>query len=128
MFCFPAVTRERVPIAVVRTVPSVKQVSQENRSTSTSAAKMPSVPDTTEQGFSAAAGRQSRAMSFVEAVANVVVGFLLALVTQIAIFPLFGLAVSVADNLLISIIFTAVSLLRSFALRRLFEALHAKAT
>jgi hypothetical protein len=66
--------------------------------------------------------KQSRAMSLVEAVTNVVVGFLLALLTQVAIFPLFGLALSVLDNLLISSIFTAVSLLRSFTLRRMFEA------
>ena len=65
---------------------------------------------------------QSCLMSLVESVTNVVVGFLLALLTQFTIFPLFGLAVSIADNLVISSIFTAVSLLRSFALRRLFEA------
>ena len=87
----------------------------------TSAAKMPSVPDRADQGTAGAAVKQSRAMSLVEAITNAVVGFLLALLTQIAIFPLFGLAVSVADNLLISTIFTAVSLLRSYALRRLFE-------
>jgi len=62
-------------------------------------------------------------MSLVEATTNVVVGFLLALLTQIAVFPLFGLTVSVSDNLLIGCIFTAVSTIRSFAIRRLFEAL-----
>jgi hypothetical protein len=66
-------------------------------------------------------------MSLVESATNVVVGFLLALLTQFTIFPLFGLALSVADNLLISSIFTAVSLLRSFILRRLFEALRTTA-
>jgi hypothetical protein len=68
-------------------------------------------------------GKQSRTMSLVEASTNVVVGYLLAVVTQFAVFPLFGLTVSVADNLVIGGIFTAVSLLRSFALRRLFESL-----
>src|SRR5687768_2839535 len=67
-------------------------------------------------------GKQSRTMSLVEASTNVVVGYLLAVVTQFAVFPLFGLTVSVADNLVIGGIFTAVSLLRSFALRRLFES------
>ena len=66
--------------------------------------------------------RQSRTMSLVEATANVIVGFLLALLTQMAVFPLFGLVVSAADNLLIGTIFTAVSIVRTFALRRLFEA------
>ena len=65
-------------------------------------------------------------MSLVEAITNVVAGYLLALLTQITIFPLFGLAVSVADNLIIGCIFTAVSVVRSFTLRRLFEAVRAR--
>ena len=65
-------------------------------------------------------------MSLVEATANVVVGFLLALLTQIAVFPLFGLVVSAADNLVISSIFMADSLARSFALRRVFEAVQVR--
>ena len=46
--------------------------------------------------------------SLVEAVTNVAVGFLLALLMQIAIFPVFGLVVSVADNRLIGTILTIV--------------------
>jgi hypothetical protein len=65
-------------------------------------------------------------MSFVEAVTNVVVGFLLALLTQFTLFPLFGLVVSVADNLIIGCVFTAVSVVRSFTLRRLFEAVRVR--
>ena len=38
--------------------------------------------------------RQSRLMSLVEAVANVVVGYAVAVVAQIVVFPMFGLAVS----------------------------------
>jgi hypothetical protein len=66
---------------------------------------------------------QSRLMSLVEAATNVVVGYALAFLTQIVVFPLFGLAVSAADNLMISGVFTAVSIGRSYALRRLFEAI-----
>src|SRR5215204_150197 len=51
--------------------------------------------------------KQSRTMSLVETVTNVVVGFLLALATQIAIFTVFGLVVSFSDNFLIGILFTA---------------------
>ena len=65
-------------------------------------------------------------MSLVEATANVVVGFVLALLTQVVVFPSFGLAVSAADNLLIGIIFTAVSIVRSFTLRRVFEAVRVR--
>jgi hypothetical protein len=63
-------------------------------------------------------------MSFIEAVANVVVGYLTALVTQLLVFPAFGLTATFSDNLLIGMIFTAASLIRSFALRRVFEKWH----
>ncbi len=64
---------------------------------------------------------QTRTMSAVEAVANVAIGYGVALATQIAVFPLFGLAVAFGDNLALGAIFTAVSLARSYALRRLFN-------
>src|SRR3954454_19640691 len=70
------------------------------------------------------ARRQTRRMSLGEATTNVVVGYMLAFAIQLAVFPLFSLAVSVADNMLISGIFPAVSLARSYALRRLFEWFH----
>jgi hypothetical protein len=61
----------------------------------------------------------------VESITNVLVGLLLAVLTQITLFPMLDLQVSVADNLLIGMIFTAISIVRSFALRRLFEAIRA---
>ena len=67
--------------------------------------------------------KQSRAMSFVEAVANVAVGYGVAVMTQMLIFPVFGLHTTLAQNLQMGGIFTLVSLARSFALRRLFEAI-----
>jgi hypothetical protein len=67
--------------------------------------------------------KQSRAMSLVEATANVAVGFGVAVLAQIAVFPMFGLRVGFADNLMIVAIFTAISIARSYALRRMFEAI-----
>lgn len=64
---------------------------------------------------------QSRRMSLLEAVANVVIGYALAIVTQIAVFPLFGWRPSLGDNLLLGAVFTGVSLLRSYLLRRVFD-------
>jgi hypothetical protein len=66
--------------------------------------------------------KQSRRMSLVEAIANVAVGYAIAVLTQILVFPLFGLQVSLSDNLAIGAAFTAISLTRSYMLRRLFEA------
>jgi hypothetical protein len=70
--------------------------------------------------------KQSRLMSLVESLVNVLVGYGVAVVTQILVFPLFGLAVTVTENLLIGLIFTVVSIVRSYALRRGFEALRVR--
>lgn len=65
-------------------------------------------------------------MSLVEAVTNVVVGFGVAVLTQILVFPLFGLHVSLADNLAIGAAFTTASIARSYLLRRLFEGIRVR--
>ena len=70
--------------------------------------------------------RQSRLMSLVEAVANVAVGYGVAVLTQMLVFPLFGFEATLKDNLAIGVIFTVVSLGRSYALRRLFEAVRTR--
>ena len=67
--------------------------------------------------------KQSRLMSLVEALANVIVGCGVAVVTQILIFPIFGLHTTLAQNLQMGLLFTGVSIIRSFLLRRLFEAI-----
>ncbi len=67
--------------------------------------------------------KQSRRMSLVEAVANVVVGYGVAVVAQILIFPVFGLNPTLTQNLMMGTVFSIVSITRSFALRRLFEAI-----
>jgi hypothetical protein len=66
---------------------------------------------------------QSRRLSLVEAITNVAVGYVLAVITQIVVFPWFGIHPSLGENLAIGSIFTGISLLRSYALRRLFERL-----
>ena len=65
--------------------------------------------------------QQSRVMSLVESVANVFVGYALAVITQILIFPAFGLHMTLAQNLKMGAVFTVVSLARSYVLRRVFE-------
>jgi hypothetical protein len=62
-------------------------------------------------------------MSLVEALSNVAVGYGVAVLTQVLVFPMFGLVTTLTQDLWIGVIFTAVSLGRSYLLRRLFEAL-----
>ena len=65
---------------------------------------------------------QSREDSFLEAVTNVALGFVLALVTQAAVYPMFGITTTITTDSTIAVIFTLVSLLRSYLVRRAFEA------
>ena len=67
--------------------------------------------------------KQSRAMSLMEAFANVVVGYGVAVATLMLVFPVFGLQTTLAQNLKMGAVFSIVSIIRSFALRRVFEAI-----
>lgn len=64
---------------------------------------------------------QSRAMSLVEALANVAVGFVVAVLTQRAVFPLFGIQTDWSVDFAIGGLFTVMSIVRSYIMRRLFE-------
>ena len=64
---------------------------------------------------------QSRVMSLVEAAANVFVGYGVAVATQMMVFPWFGFSTTLRQNLQMGLIFTVVSLLRSYVLRRAFN-------
>ncbi len=67
--------------------------------------------------------RQTRLMSLVESLANVVVGFGLVLLVQILVFPAIGLQATVMQSVKLSLVFTLVSIGRGYLLRRLFEVL-----
>ena len=66
--------------------------------------------------------QQSRLMSLAESVTNVVIGYVLAIATQIVVFPWFGIETGLAEHMTIGLAFVGISLARGFLLRRLFEA------
>lgn len=66
---------------------------------------------------------QSRAMSLLEALANIAVGFGIAVLTQQAVFALFGISTTLSTDLAMGAVFTIVSIVRSYLMRRLFERL-----
>lgn len=67
---------------------------------------------------------QTRTQSLLESCANVIVGYLVALMAQLIVFPLLGIPVSLEQNLLLGAIFTVVSLGRSYCVRRMFARWH----
>lgn len=72
---------------------------------------------------------QTKLESLIEALANVVIGLGVGFVGQLVVFPAVGLPpVALHQNVAISIAFTTISLVRSYSLRRWFNAgLHAAA-
>lgn len=66
--------------------------------------------------------KQSRATSFLKSVVSTVVGFAVAMVANALVLPLFGFTPTLAENLLITCIYTVISIGRGYVLERIFEA------
>lgn len=67
--------------------------------------------------------KQSRRWSLFEAITSTAIGYGVAVLTQLAVFPAFGLATTFGENLAMGGIFTAVSIVRGYAVRRWFEGM-----
>jgi hypothetical protein len=65
---------------------------------------------------------QTRLQSLIEALLNVLVGYGINFVANLLILPLFGFNVTLTQNLAIGAIFTAISIVRSYLIRRYFNA------
>lgn len=64
---------------------------------------------------------QSRMMSAVEATSNVAIGYCISVAANLIVLPLFGYAVTLRDAASIGVVFTAIALVRSYLVRRLFN-------
>jgi hypothetical protein len=64
---------------------------------------------------------QSRLGSFIEAWVNVFIGYTINFTANLLIFPLFGWDISIKQNLILGLIFTVISVARSYAIRRWFN-------
>jgi hypothetical protein len=63
---------------------------------------------------------QSKTHSMLESMTNTVIGYVVAVASQLAIFPLFDIHIPFHDNLMIGVWFTAISLARGYLVRRWF--------
>lgn len=64
---------------------------------------------------------QSRRRSFIEQLTNVAIGYGVAVLSQIVIFPMFDIHVPLTSNLGIGVWFTGVSIVRGYCVRRWFN-------
>lgn len=65
---------------------------------------------------------QSKKQSLIESLTSTTIGIIIGIVLNLTILPIFGYPVSVVDSLWISLIFTAISVIRSYAVRRIFNS------
>jgi len=65
---------------------------------------------------------QTRLGSLIEACINVVIGFGINFVANLTVMPLFGFDVSAGQAFGIGLIFTGISIARSYVIRRWFNA------
>lgn len=64
---------------------------------------------------------QSKLSSLIESLINILIGYVVALLSQLAIFPMVGIHIPLSTNLEIGAYFTLVSLVRSYVIRRWFN-------
>lgn len=64
---------------------------------------------------------QTKKSSFLESAVNVLIGYFVALGSQLVVFPIFDILVPLSTNIGIGAWFTAISLTRSYVIRRVFN-------
>ena len=65
---------------------------------------------------------QTKKWSMIETLVSVGIGWLIGVILNMLVLPLFDYDVNLTDGALISIIFTAVSVIRSYIIRRWFNS------
>ena len=64
---------------------------------------------------------QSKRMSIIEVLTNIGCGYIISVIANLLVLPLFGLNVTLGDSISIGIIFTVISIVRSYIFRRIFN-------
>lgn len=65
---------------------------------------------------------QSKRQSLIETLTSVFVGWLIGVILNLTILPLFDYNITVVDSLWVSLIFTVVSVIRGYVIRRFFNS------
>ncbi len=64
---------------------------------------------------------QTKKHSLIEAITNTAIGFVISFASTFLIFPVMGIKTSIGGNLIITIYFTVISIIRSYVVRRWFN-------
>jgi len=66
---------------------------------------------------------QTRIMSFTESLANIIIGYCIVFFANLIFLPMFGFNITISQNFILGGIYTVISLLRSYCIRRWFNKL-----
>ena len=64
---------------------------------------------------------QSKKMSLIETLSSVIIGYIISIIAQLTIFPIYDINISFSENLTIGLFFTVVSIIRGYYVRRFFN-------
>ena len=64
---------------------------------------------------------QTKTRSFLESWTNIFIGYTINFTANLIILPLFGFNITIKDNIWLGLIYTAISLTRSYCIRRWFN-------
>ena len=64
---------------------------------------------------------QTKRQSLIETLTSVFVGWLIGVILNLTILPLFNYNITVVDSLWVSLIFTVISVVRGYLIRRFFN-------
>jgi hypothetical protein len=70
---------------------------------------------------------QTRTLSMIEALVGTAIGFIVSMIASHYVYPAHGHAFTFGQNLSITAIFTVISIVRGYCVRRLFNRLKRKA-
>ena len=68
--------------------------------------------------------KQTHKQSLIEVFVSTLVGYFISLIAQAIVFPLFGYNPTHQENVAIALIFTVISSVRGYILRRVFNCIH----
>lgn len=67
--------------------------------------------------------KQTKQKSFIESVIQTIIGLGTSILIQVILYPMMGIPVTFSQNLVITLVFFTVSIVRGYFVRRIFEKL-----
>jgi uncharacterized membrane protein YbhN (UPF0104 family) len=67
--------------------------------------------------------KQTKRKSLIESIAQTLIGLITSILIQFILYPIMGIPVTIFQNIIITLVFFIVSIIRGYLVRRLFDKL-----